>query len=63
MISAQAEMGVYSETTSTLQGPSVMINNDVQLHRLFERNESAYPEHMAVMHGGKYMKINFIIFL
>lgn len=52
MISAQAEMGVYPATTSTLQGPSVMINNDIQLHRLFERNESAYPEHMAVMHGG-----------
>ncbi|KAL5233037.1 hypothetical protein ACI65C_000447 [Semiaphis heraclei] len=51
MISAQAEMGVYPATTSTLQGPSVMINNDIQLHRLFERNESAYPEHMAVMHG------------
>ncbi|XP_026808972.1 uncharacterized protein LOC113551127 [Rhopalosiphum maidis] len=44
-------MGVYSVASSILQGPSVPINNDIQLHRLFERNEKVYPEHMAVMHG------------
>jgi len=55
-------MGVYPATSSTLQGPSVPINNDIQLHRLFERNESAYPEHMAVMHGGTYMEMYFYIF-
>ncbi|XP_025206776.1 uncharacterized protein LOC112602747 [Melanaphis sacchari] len=43
-------MGVYPEASSILQGPSVPIKNDIQLHRLFERNENFYPEHMAIMH-------------
>jgi len=62
VISAQADMGVYPATSSTLQGPSVPINNDVQLHRLFERNESAYPENMAVMHGGTYLHGNVFFY-
>lgn len=47
-------MGVYPTASSILQGPSVPINNDIQLHRLFERNEKVYPEHMAVMHEGMW---------
>jgi len=58
IISAQANMGVYPATSSTLQGPSVSISNDIQLHRLFERNESAYPEHMALMHVGMNIFLN-----
>lgn len=58
-------MGVYTLTSSALQGPSVPINEGVKLHRLFERNENAYPEHLAIIHGGTYHKnvghsLNFV---
>lgn len=48
-------MGVRPAMMSALQGPSVRINENVKLHRLFERNEIEYPEHMAVIHGGTYI--------
>lgn len=38
---------------SVLWGPSVSIDEDVKLHRLFERNEKSYPEYAAVVHEGK----------
>lgn len=38
---------------SVLRGPSVSIDKDVKLHRLFERNEKSYPGHAAVVHEGK----------
>lgn len=45
-------MDVYP-ATSALRGPSVPIDSDCdQLHRLFERNENAYPECTAVIHEG-----------
>lgn len=47
-------MGVHTATAPSayLQGPAVPIDERVKLHRLFERNENAYPEHMAVIHEG-----------
>ncbi|VVC31519.1 AMP-binding, conserved site,AMP-dependent synthetase/ligase,Phosphopantetheine binding ACP domain [Cinara cedri] len=42
-------MDVYP-ATSVLRGPFYTINGDVKLHRLFERNENAYPDSTAVIH-------------
>lgn len=53
-------MGVHPATTSALLGPSVPINENVKLHRLFERNESAYPEHMAVINEGIHVIKNVL---
>lgn len=50
-------MGVYTLASSALQGPSVPINDNIKLHRLFERNENAYPDCMAIINGGMYNTI------
>lgn len=47
-------MGVYTLASSALQGPSVPINDNIKLHRLFERNENVYPDSMAIISGGMY---------
>lgn len=37
---------------SALQGPSIPIDEEVELHRLFERNKNSYPDNMAIIHEG-----------
>ncbi|XP_050536385.1 gramicidin S synthase 2 isoform X2 [Daktulosphaira vitifoliae] len=42
-------MEIYP-VTSVLQGPSVPVNKKIKLHRLFEKNEKNYEDHLAVIY-------------
>lgn len=44
-------MDVYP-TMSILRGPFVPINEDIQLHQLFEANANIHPNNLAIIHEG-----------
>lgn len=50
-------MDVYP-ITSALMGPSAPTNENVKLHRLFEQNEQAYSDNLAIIHEGTYKNSN-----